>query len=264
MAPSEPNYSIVWVDDFNGSAGSLPDESKWNVIQRGPDTGNQEVQTYTRSSANVSLDGTKLRITPQHANGQWTSARLEGKTAFHCPAGQKLLLQAELRTGTFPVTQQSGIWPAFWALGNDKRTGGVAWPQCGEWDIFENAHGSGWALPTLHYGSGGTNHQSRGGSRTGFVVEEFNTWALKVNRTAAAWQDETLEWYLNGTKFFTVRGSDIGDGEIWGRVAHKSFFPILNVAVGSNFPEGGQPDEHTTTGLGSGLQVKYVAFYRSD
>lgn len=49
--------------------------------------------------------------------------------------------------------------------------------------------------------------------------------------------------------------------EIWGRVAHKSFFPILNVAVGSNFPGGGYPYEHTTTGLGSGMQVKYVAFY---
>lgn len=62
--------------------------------------------------------------------------------------------------------------------------------------------------------------------------------------------------------FFSVKGSDVGDAEIWGRVAHKSFFPILNVAVGSNFPGGGQPDEHTTTGLGSGMQVKYVAFYQ--
>jgi len=268
MAPQQPNYSIIWVDDFNGASGSLPDQSKWNIIESGPNQGNGEVQRYTKSTSNVSLDGTKLQIKPQNNTGGWTSARLEGTAAFNCPAGHRLILQTELRSGLDPITMQSGIWPAFWALGQDHRTKGVDWPQCGEWDIFENAHGNGWALATLHYGKGGTDHQSRGGggnadAKVDFTVEEFNTWALKVNRSPSNWQDETLEWWLNGTKWFQVKGSDVGDAEIWGRVAHKSFYPVINVAVGSNFPGGGQPDSHTATGLGSGLQVKYVAFYQS-
>ncbi|KAI1383947.1 glycoside hydrolase family 16 protein [Hypoxylon trugodes] len=263
--PAESGYSLVWSDEFSGPAGSLPNQSKWNIIVKGPNQGNQEVQNYTASTSNSSVNGSgALHITPQHNNGQWTSARLEGKEAFNCPDGHRMLLQAELRTGTFPFAQQSGIWPAFWALGNDIRNGkNVSWPQCGEWDIMENAHGASFSLGTLHYGRGGTDHLSKGG-RTEFEVETFHTWAIKVNRGPSNWQDETLEWWLDGKKFFQIKGSDIGDGELWGRVAHKSFFPILNVAVGSNFPGGGQPNDQTTTGLGSGLQVKYVAFYRSN
>lgn len=102
--------------------------------------------------------------------------------------------------------------------------------------VFENAHGADFSLGTLHYGRGGTDHLSKGSARQTFQVESFHTWAIKVNRGPSNWQDETLEWWLDGNKFFQVKGSDIGDGELWGRVAHKSFYPILNVAVGSNFP----------------------------
>ncbi|KAI5855114.1 glycoside hydrolase family 16 protein [Durotheca rogersii] len=266
--PTEPGYSLVWSDNFAGPAGSLPNQSKWNIISKGPNAANQEVQHYTQSTSNSSVNGSGvLHITPQHNNGQWTSARLEGKNAFNCPDGHRMLLQAELRTGTSPANQQAGIWPAFWALGNDIRNGkNIDWPQCGEWDIMENAHGADFSLATLHYGRGGSDHLSRGGpgARVTFQVESFHTWAIKVNRTPSNWQDETLEWWLDGNKFFQIKGSDIGDGELWGRVAHKSFFPILNVAVGSNFPGGGQPDNKTVTGLGSGLQVKYIAFYQSN
>ncbi|KAI0829559.1 glycoside hydrolase family 16 protein [Hypoxylon sp. FL0890] len=264
--PAESGYSLVWSDDFSGAAESLPNQSKWNIVSAGPNLGNQEVQHYTQSSSNSCLSGSGvLQITPQHNNGQWTSARLEGKEAFNCPDGHRMLLQAELRTGTHPANQQAGIWPAFWALGNDIRNGkNVSWPQCGEWDIMENAHGADFSLATLHYGRGGTDHLSKGSQRQTFQVESFHTWAIKVNRGPSNWQDETLEWYLDGKMFFQIKGSDIADPELWGRVAHKSFFPILNVAVGSNFPGGGQPDGNTTTGLGSGLQVKYVAVYKSN
>ncbi|KAI1630959.1 glycoside hydrolase family 16 protein [Biscogniauxia mediterranea] len=217
---TESGYSLVWSDDFAGAAGSLPNQSNWNIVNAGPNAGNAEC-----------------------------------KDAFNCPAGHRMLFQAELCSGTSPFNQHSGIWPAFWALENDIRNGkNVSWPQCGEWDIFENAHSADFSLATLHYGRGGTDHLSLGGggnanARKTFQVESFHTWALK---------------WLDGTKFFQIKGSDVGDGKLWGRVAHKSFYPILNVAVGSNFPGGGQPDENTTTCLGSGLQVKYVAIYRTN
>ncbi|KAI1491183.1 glycoside hydrolase family 16 protein [Biscogniauxia mediterranea] len=118
----------------------------------------------------------------------------------------------------------------------------VSWHQCGEWDIFENAHGADFSLATFHYGRGGTDHLSLGGG------------ALKVNRTPSNWQDETLEWWLDGTKFFQIKGSGVG-GEL---------LSYSNVAVGSNFPGGGQPDDNTTTGLETGLQVKYVAIYQTN
>lgn len=168
--------------------------------------------------------------------------------------------------GTAPFGQQSGIWPAFWALGKSIRDPDpakrVPWPDCGEWDIFENAHGSNWMLPTLHYGLHG-QHRGQGGEKYSFAAGEFHIWALKVVRDVADWQSERLEWWLDGNNFYTITGGQIGDADLWGNVAHKAFFPILNVAAGSNVPEGGQPNDATVDGLASGMRVKYVAIYKS-
>jgi len=72
---------------------------------------------------------------------------------FHCPDRETLTLKAEIRTGTAPPSKQSGIWPAFWTLGNDLRTNGVEWPKCGELDILETAHRQNFSLATAHYGA---------------------------------------------------------------------------------------------------------------
>ncbi|KAE8440457.1 hypothetical protein EG329_007589 [Mollisiaceae sp. DMI_Dod_QoI] len=266
--PAETGYTLVWHDGFTGAKGTLPNQSAnyWTIVDAGPNTGNNEVQTYTSNTNNVSLNGSGvLYIEPQKdGNGHWTSARLEGKSAFSCPAGHRMILQAEIRTGTFPYNSQAGIWPAFWALGKDIRNG-IPWPECGEWDILENAHGVAYTLASLHYGPHGGGELSQGGQKTTFVVEDFHTFAIKVNRTSSDWRQESLQWYVDGKNFCTVTGAQVNDPVLWGNVAHKAFFPVLNVAVGSNFPnDGGQPDGNTVSGLGSGMQVKYVAFYKSN
>jgi len=111
-APQINNYTLIWSDDFNGSAGASPDDSKWDVISKppNPSEGTGEVQTYTSSTQNARLSGSGLLyITPEKdASGNWTSGRLEGKQSFSCPAGHRLLLQAELRQGTAPASQQAG------------------------------------------------------------------------------------------------------------------------------------------------------------
>ncbi|KAF2175282.1 glycoside hydrolase family 16 protein [Zopfia rhizophila CBS 207.26] len=268
--PGQPNYTIVWSDDFSGPKGSSPDTSKWDIVNRGPNEGNREVQTYTSSTNSASLSGNgALHITPQKDNnGHWTSARLEGKSAFSCPDGHRMILQAELRTGTFPFDQQAGIWPAFWALGKNIRNNpSVPWPECGEWDVMENAHGVDYTLASLHYGLHGGEQISQGGpsAKKTFTVEAFHTFAIKINRGASDWLDEKIQWYVDGENFYTVTGAQVNDPVLWGNIAHKAFFPILNVAVGSNFPAvGGQPDSKTVGGLGGGMQVKYVAFYKSN
>lgn len=216
MAPAIPGFTWVWVDDFNGSAG-LPDQSNWNIINAGPNRGNGEVQTYTSSTSNVSLTGVgQLHITPQKdGNGNWTSARLEGVHKFSCADGGKVILQANLRTGIDPVTEQSGVWPAFWALGDWIRSHGTPWPECGEWDIMENAGGAGFTLASLHYGPDGNpaNERSVGGqlgsaAEKSMVVEDFNTYSLMVDRTPSNWEDEKLTWSLNGQPWFTAKGSE--------------------------------------------------------
>jgi hypothetical protein len=137
---------------------------------------------------------------------------------------------------------------------------------------MENAHGQASTLASLNYGPGpgSINERSVGGGSNPsawnpIVVEQFNTYSLTVDRTPLRWQDETLTWSLNGgAPWFTAKGSDVGDETLWENCAHKAFYALLNVAVGSNFPGGGQPDGQTVTGLGSGVEVSYVAFYQSD
>ncbi|KAL9079246.1 MAG: hypothetical protein Q9157_001864 [Trypethelium eluteriae] len=184
-----------------------------------------------------------------------------------------MILQAELRTGIDPVTEQAGVWPAFWALGGWIRSHNTPWPECGEWDIMENSSGAGFTLASLHYGPDGdpVHEKSQGGqlnsaAEKSMPVEEFNTYSLMVDRTPSRWQDETLTWSLNGKPWFSVKGSDVNDHTFWTNCAHKAFFPIVNVAIGTNFPgssNNGQPNTQTVTGLGSGMQVLYVAFYKS-
>ena len=75
---------------------------------------------------------------------------------------------------------------------------------------------------------------------------------------------------MDGERWFTVKGADVDDEHWWSVLAHTPFFPILNVAVGSGFPtkdkspQKNDPDDNTATGMDTGMEVRYVAFYESD
>jgi len=53
------NWQETWSDNFDGSAGQLPDATKWTFDIGTGDGGwgNAELQTYTNNPENVSLDG---------------------------------------------------------------------------------------------------------------------------------------------------------------------------------------------------------------
>jgi beta-glucanase (GH16 family) len=181
-----------------------------------------------------------------------------------------MILQSSIQAGTAPQSSQAGIWPAFWALGASIRSG-TGWPECGEWDIMENAHGVPWTLASLHYGPDGNqaNERSQGGNtgstaKTEFPPGQFNTFSLMVDRSNPNWEEQSLSWSLNKNVWFVVKGSEVGDAGFWENCTAKAFYAVLNVAVGGNFPGvGGAPDGNTVSGLGSGLQVEYVAVYTS-
>lgn len=136
---------------------------------------------------------------------------------------------------------------------------------------MENAHGVPWTLASLHYGPDGNqaNERSVGGSvgsaaQTEFPMGGCNTFSLTVDLREGNWEEQTLSWGLNGKVWFVVKGGDVGDHGLWTDCSAKAYYAVLNVAVGSNFPQvGGRPDGNTVSGLGSGMQVEYVAVYTS-
>lgn len=105
VTPS-PWDTTLFKDDFNGAAGTLPDQSNW-ILQTGTsypggpaNWGNGESETYTNSTQNVRLDGNgNLLIVPlKSAAGAWTSARIETRlSTYTAPAGGKMKIEASIR-----------------------------------------------------------------------------------------------------------------------------------------------------------------------
>ena len=132
-APSRP--VLVWSDEFNQAAGTQPDPTKWAYdlgVGSPPGWGNNELESYTNSTGNAQIvadpnatDGKALAITALKASGAYTSARIYTSSSF---TACRLEARARMPGG-------AGVWPAFWALGNDINT--VGWPACGEIDVME-------------------------------------------------------------------------------------------------------------------------------
>jgi hypothetical protein len=69
-----------------------------------------------------------------------------------------------------------------------------------------------------------------------------------------------LNWYLDGTKVFTVSGQQVGDEKTWTALAHNGHFLLLNVAVGGNWP--GAPNSKTIDGLTVAMEIDYVGVWK--
>ena len=106
VPPTPTGWSLVWADDFNGGANTLPSSANWQIdlghsYPGGPGNwGTGEIQNYTNSTANLSLDGGgNLRITPlRDGAGNWTSARIETqRTDFKAPTGGVLRIEGRIQ-----------------------------------------------------------------------------------------------------------------------------------------------------------------------
>ncbi|MFE1885227.1 glycoside hydrolase family 16 protein [Streptomyces diastatochromogenes] len=259
-APTPPSgWTQVFLDDFNGSAGSGVNTSNWQY-----DTGTSypggaanwgtgEVETMTSSTNNVSLDGNgNLLITPRRdASGNWTSGRIETtRTDFQPPAGGKLRVQARIQLPNVTGAAAKGYWPAFWMLGAPYRGNYQNWPSVGELDIMENVQGLNTDWATVHCGTnpGGPCNETSGiGGNTpcsGTTCQAgFHTYAMEWDRSTSP---EEIRFYLDGVNFHTVKANQV-DATTWANATDHGFFVILNVAMGGGFPAafGGGPDSGT-------------------
>src|ERR1043165_5643792 len=84
-------YTLRWADEFDGAAGSAPDQAKWGYDIGGNGWGNNELETYTSRTQNAFLDGDghliikliKETLTgPDGIRRDYTSARLLTRGKF--------------------------------------------------------------------------------------------------------------------------------------------------------------------------------------
>ncbi|MEU6373124.1 glycoside hydrolase family 16 protein [Streptomyces sp. NPDC046909] len=270
-APTPPSgWTQVFVDDFNGSAGTGVNTSNWQYATGtsypgGPaNWGTGEVETMTNSTSNVSLDGNgNLRITPvRDSAGNWTSGRIEtNRTDFQPPSGGKLRVEARIQMPNVTGTAAEGYWPAFWMLGAPYRGNYQNWPSVGELDIMENVQGLNRVWATVHCGTspGGPCNETTGiGNNTtcpGSTCQAaFHTYTMEWDRSVSP---ETIRFSVDGTQFHSVNASQV-DATTWSNATNHGFFIILNVAMGGGFPDayGGGLDSGTQSGVP--MTVDYV------
>ncbi|NMI55013.1 MULTISPECIES: glycoside hydrolase family 16 protein [unclassified Streptomyces] len=275
-APTPPSgWSQVFLDDFDGAAGSGVNSSNWQYTTGtsypgGPaGFGTGEVETMTSSTDNVSLDGAgNLRITPRRdAAGNWTSGRIEtNRSDFQPPAGGKLRVEARLQMPNVTGAAAKGYWPAFWMLGAPYRGNWWNWPGVGELDIMENVQGINNEWATMHCGTspgGPCNEKSGiGGQKVceGATCQGgFHTYAVEWDKSTSP---EEMRFHLDGVNFHTVRQNQV-DATTWADATNHGYFVILNVAMGGEFPAafGGGPDGGTDPG--HPLVVDYVQVLQS-
>lgn len=235
-AADTPRHLIL-SEEFNGPAGSSPNQGNWNFDTGGNGWGNEELESYTSRPQNASLDGKgDLAITARAESytgsdgipRQYTSARLQTLHKFQFQYG---LVEARIQ-----VPGGQGLWPTFWLLGDECYSGSKAWPACGEIDAMEvlgstsNAvHGTlhaPWPFAPKGVGGKAETPTSLSGGFHVYGVE---------------WAPERINFLLDGTVYETITRSQLPPGAAW--PFQHPFFLLLNLAVGGDWP--GPPNAST-------------------
>jgi len=240
----ERNFELFWSDNFDGDSGTIPDASKW-TFDLGNGTngwGNNELQTYTQSPQNVSLDGSGnlVIIARKDLAGNYTSARVKTQGIFKQQYGR---IEARIKTPT-----GSGIWPAFWMLGSNIDS--VTWPNCGEIDIMEQKGKN----SNITYGSIHGPGYSGGQAITTPYALQNDRFDANFNIYAIEWSENRIDFFVNNYLYKRITSADV-PGE-W--VYNQPFFLIMNVAVGGNF--GGSPNANTP--FPGKMTIDYVKVYK--
>ena len=228
--------NLAWSEEFETFALNT---TIWNYEQGAGGWGNNELQTYTNSSANVNLDTGYLHITVLNPSpGSYTSARINthGKKQF---TYGRIDIRAKLPEG-------QGIWPALWMLGSNFVA--VGWPRCGEIDIMELlGHQPSVSHGAVHWNANG--HISRTNSFS-LANDKFSS---GFHVFSIVWTPNRLVWMVDRQQFFSLNRSEIPEFPF-----DLPQFIICNVAVGGNWP--GSPDQ--TTLFPQHMIVDYIKVYQ--
>jgi beta-glucanase (GH16 family) len=236
-SPAPPaSAAVTFADEFNASAGTPVDGSKWNMETGNNNGNNREHQWYTSGTNNAVHDGQgNLVITAKKENpgnyqcwyGRclYTSARFNSAGKFTQTYGR---FEARMK-----MPRGKGIWPAFWMLGADINSGNP-WPGSGEIDIMEFlGHQQNTVYGTIH----GPGYSGSGGKSAAYNGPNF---ADGFHTFAVDWNPGEIVWSVDGNVFHRTSPATVAPNQ-W--VFNKPFFLIFNLAVGGEWP--GYPDAST-------------------
>jgi beta-glucanase (GH16 family) len=273
--------NLTMSDEFD--VEGAPNSDIWS-FETGTGTdgwGNNELQYYTDRPENVTVQNGLLVITAlkeEYNGASYTSARLITKGKFKQAYGR---FEARIK-----VPGGSGLWPAFWLLGENFDVDG--WPQCGEIDIMEYRRQEPTKVSGSIHGPGYSGETDPQGQVTKSYDLGNNRYDAGFHVFGIEWGPEYINYYIDDVLYNQITPSDIevtpadvvytlndaveaveateespaveaveatdvtGD---W--VFNKPFYIIINLAVGGNFP--GNPDDGET--FPQNMLVDYVRVY---
>ena len=232
---------LIWSDEFNGAGPA--DATKW-AYDTGNNNGwgNQELETYTTTTENVSQNGGNLVIQATKTGSSYTSGRILTKGKQNFQYG-RIDVRAKLPKG-------QGIWPAIWMLGSDIDQNN--WPACGEIDIMElRGQEPTKILSTMHFGNSTADHRYKGIDNVQLpggasFADDFHVYSVVRAK-------DQMQFFIDGKNYYTFTANDASPYPF-----NNPFFVVLNVAVGGNFL--GNPDASTV--FPQQMQVDYVRYYQ--
>lgn len=232
-----------WSDEFD--AKGAPDPSKWGYDIGGSGWGNNELEYYTNSTKNSSVDSGKLSISvlKEYFGGKnYTSARLttQGKCDF---LYGRVEVKAKLPSG-------KGTWPAIWMLPTDWVYGG--WPNSGEIDIMEHV---GYDPNVIHISAHTLKYYFKINTQK-TAVKTIPTATTDFHIYRMDWTPYALRGYIDNVKVFEFINENSGF-EVW--PFDQKFHLLLNVAYGGDW--GGAQGIDPTT-LPQKMEVDYVRVYK--
>jgi beta-glucanase (GH16 family) len=274
VPPAAEGYGLAWSDEFNGA--SLDTVNNWNY-----DTGMVyccEQESYHRACVTVENGNLVIwsKLNTYGGYSPYASGRIDTHDKKTFTYGY-----FEVRMIT-PVGQVSGpgLWSAVWLLGNSIQHG-VAWPTCGEMEIYEQRPsntivqsnmpqpvpatiGDNEFIATCHYAgaSGGPSYHSCQRNYSTCLCDGYHTYGLLWDSTQVKYYfDDTLYW---GPDYPIVNGTNFGTPSITlpeNTVAfHSPFYWIINVTVGGSY----QGQNINKAIFPTKMLVDYVRVYQKD
>ena len=240
---------LLWSEEFN--SGSLPNSEIWSYDTGDSGWGNAELQDYTTSSSNVKVENGNLVITAIKSGNYISSGRIKTIDKFHFKYGT---VEARIQTPDL----ENGLWPAFWLMGNNYSQ--VGWPLCGEIDVMEMGSASAISDGVINRRVSSAAHWHPQGDYPQYTYSRSRTMLSDIDNTYVIyrmeWTPTEIKTYINNQWIWTI---DTTPSDLF--MFQESFFFILNLAVGGNYPGIWNKSQITALNGSNNYQAEYKVDY---
>ncbi len=228
------NWKLAFGDNFNGTSLDLTHWQLCNPSFRAscvPYNNEQETfNTATTDNPNVTVSGGQLHLTATRTAGQIRSGMVAtgpwpatfgpkpaNYTGFSYTYG---FYQGRVR-----IPAGDGYWPSLWELPEQQQQGGKAWPDTGEYDVFEiPGNDPGDYHFTAHWGGAGGGCGHPCSPQVATISNAATNWHVY----GLDWEPTGLTWYLDGQKM----GNTITTPAA---IKNYPFYIIANLSVGGSW-----------------------------